>query len=603
MLRNATCSTFIVLALCLAAWAPAGAQESDGAQSAEKMDSLQASLENRKLGRALSDYVFASRTAEPEAESVESDSPFLAHSGLVIRNIEIFRYNILSDTPVGSKNPDMPAVVRAIEKIHIDTHISKIESFLLFEEGDRLNPFEMADSERLLRGTSFIQDARLIVTPVPGSADSVDVKVVTRDVWSIGVRYSWITVDRHRVKFYERNLAGYGQTLEWEISLDRTRDRKADHTFYYGAPNIYGTFISGSVRWVDAVAYRYNQWKLSRGYISPAIRWIGGASIEGMDDVDDDPASVRKWDRQDLWIGRSFRLFDSGEESLSRRRIVPAVRVTRTDHHVRPEVSEERNRGYHDRVAVLGGLSLTKRSFRKTRMVFSFGKTEDIPYGYLATISGGESIEEFYNRPYGGIDLTWTGFVGASGYLAARGAFGGYYRNDSLEDGTLSLAFGGFSSLLPFYRSVARHFFVVDYIYGYNRLPNNTVRLEEPRGGLRGLSNTGVRGHQRLMLRWEGILFIDWDWWGFRFATFAYTEAGEAGPDWNSFVDGRYWLSLGGGFRLHNERLIFDAYEVRFMHHPSVPEGADTQTFRFEAVRNIDIPFLSPGAPRVIRYE
>ena len=105
------------------------------------------------------------------------------------------------------------------------------------------------------------------------------------------------------------------------------------------------------------------------------------------------------------------------------------------------------------------------------------------------------------------------------------------------------------------------------------------------------------------MLSWEGVLFADWDWWGFRFALFSYAEAGEVGPDCDSFLDGRYWMSLGGGFRVHNERLIFDAYEVRLMYHPSIPEGADSKVFRFEAVRNIDIPFLSPGAPKVLKYE
>ncbi len=569
------------------------------------MDSLQAQVERNSLGRLLSDYIFTTRLdpASVGTGAVKSEDPYLPYLGKFIRHIEIYRFNVFSDTEVGADNPDVPGFIRVIEWIHIDTRMSKIAAFLLFEEGDPVDPYALSDSERLLRETAFIQDALVRIVPVEGSADSVDVQVLTRDVWSLGVNASAITVDRYRLKFYERNLAGYGHTIEWEASLDFSRDRLADHTIFYRAPNIYGTFVDGEVRLVDAVAYRHNKLGLSRGYVSPEIKWIGAVFVEGMDDLDEDPAKVRKWDRQDLWLGRSIRIGRGYTEEGSRTRIILSARSTRTDYHVRPPVGTDLNRGYHDRTAFLGSVDLTRRSFRKMRMVFSFGRTEDIPYGFLATVTGGPSVAEFFTRPYASIDFAYAGFYGSSGYFAARGAIGSYARNGRTEDGTFSLTLGAFSSLLPFWRSVARHFFVVDYIHGYNRLPNDNVDLEEPRGGLRGLSNTGIEGKERLTLSWEGILFADWDWYGFRFASFGYAEAGQAGPEWNSFLDEKYYLSLGGGFRVHNERLIFDAYEARFMFHPVVPEGADTEWFRFEAVRNFRIPFLSPGAPRVLKYE
>lgn len=575
------------------------------AKSTEKMDSLQAQVERNALGGLLSDFIFTTRLdpASVGTGALKSEDPYLPYIGKFIRHIEIFRYNILSDIEVGTANPDGPWLVRAIDRIHIDTKVNKIAAFLLFEEGDPVDPYALSDSERLLRETAFIQDALVRIIPVEGSTDSIDVQVLTRDVWSIGAKYSWITQDRHRVKLYERNLAGYGQTIQWEGSLDFSRDRITDHSLYYGAPNIYGTFIDGSVSWVDAVAYRYNKWSLRRDYISPEIKWIGAVSITGMDDLDEIPSKIRKWDREDFWLGRSFRLGRAYSEEAGRTRIILSARSTRTDYHIRPQVEADLNRNYHDRTAFLGSVNLTRRSFRKMRMVFSFGRTEDIPYGFLATVTGGPSVSEFFTRPYLSFDLAYTGFYGSSGYFAARGAIGSYRRNDRFEDGTFSLTLGGFSSLLPFWHSVARHFFMIDYIYGYNRLLNNDIALEEPRGGLRGLSNTGVEGHERLTLSWEGILFADWDWYGFRSASFVYAEAGQCGPRWDSFIDETYYFSFGGGFRVHNERLIFDAYEVRFMIHPVVPEGADTESFRFEAVKNLRIPFLSPGAPRVLSYD
>jgi hypothetical protein len=575
------------------------------AASSESLDSLQNQMERNSFGRYLSDYVFVTKmdTASVGRGAVKSESPFVPYVGRFIRHIEIYRYDIFSDTEAGADNSGSPALIRALEWIHLDTKISKIARFLLFEEGDPVNPFALSDSERLLRETSFIQDARVKIVPVEGIPDSVDVLVLTRDVWSIGAGYTWITEDRHRVKVYERNLLGYGQTIQWEGSIDLPRDRKIDHSVYYGAPNIYGSFIDGSIRWTDAVAYKYNEWALRRGFVSPEIKWTGAASIEGMDDYDEIPEKIRKWDRQDLWLGRSFRIGTGYTEEGSRMSIIPAVRATRTDYHVRPPVGPDLNIGYHDKVTYLASLSLTQRSFRKMRMVFSFGRTEDVPYGMLASVTSGPSVSEFFTRPYLAFDLAYARFIGSSGYIAARGAVGSYTRDGSTEDGTLSLTVGGFTSLIPAWRAMGRHFLTIDYIHGYDRRPGNDIDLEYPRGELRGLSNTGVEGHERLVIRWEGVLFADWDWYGFRFASFGYAQAGQCGPDWNSFLDAKYYFSLGGGLRVHNERLIFDAYEIRFMYHPVVPEGADTQWFRFEAVRNINIPFLSPGAPRVIKYE
>jgi len=600
--------TILILALCAGTAAGQFSREIPDtikASSQESMDSLQTQVGRNSLGRHLSDFVFVTKldSADVGRGAMKSEDPYIPYLGKFIRHVYIYRYEIFSDTEVGTNNSGSPGFVRALEWIHIDTRVSKIAGFLLFEEGDPVDPYALSDSERLLRETSFIQDARVNVVPVEGSADSVDVQVLTRDVWSIGGNYTWITKDRHRVKLYERNLLGYGQTIQWEGSLDFSRERLFDHSLYYGAPNIYGTFIDGQVRWVDAVAYKQNFWGLSRGYISPEIKWIGAISMEGMDDLDEIPSKIKKWDRQDFWIGRSIRIGKGYTKDGNRRRIIPALRVQRTDYHVRPLVGFDLNRGYHDRTLYLASLSLTERSFRKMRMVFSFGRTEDIPYGILATVTSGPNVAEFYTRPYLAFDLAYAGFVGSSGYIAARGAIGSYTRNGRTEDGTLSLTFGGFSSLLPAWHAMARNFFVIDYIYGYNRLLPNDVALEEPRGDLRGLSNTGVEGHQRLTIKWEGILFADWDWYGFRFASFGYAETGQCGPDWDSFFRSKYYFSLGGGFRIHNERLIFDAYELRFMFHPTVPEGADTQFFRFEAVRNLRIPFLSPGAPRVLKYE
>jgi hypothetical protein len=601
---------YTILALSLCGGPASGrlkeeAPDSISSKSAGKADSLETQNKRNALGRLLSDHLLAAKidTAQVGQRSVRSEDQYMAYKGRFIRKIEIYRYNIFSDTEVGSKSPGGNPLIRAIEWTHIDTRRSKVASYLLFRKGDPVDPQAISDSERILRETSFIHEANIRLVPVEGSADSVDVQVLTRDVWSLGVNVTFITKDKYRARLFEKNFLGYGHTIRWETALDFDRDRLADHAFYYGATNIFGTFIDGEVRIVDAAAYNQNRWRLNRPYISPRINWIGGASLDGMDDFDENLLKTRKWNREDAWIGRSIPVGKRIAGGSGRMRLIPAVRVTRTDYQVRPPVGQDLNRSFYDRTVYLGSISLTERAFQKTRLVFSFGRTEDIPYGFLASLTGGVGASEFFNRPYAAVDLAYADFFGSSAYYTVRCAVGSYARNDRPEDGTFSLRLGSFTSLLPGWHAVARNFFVIDYIYGFNRLPSDEIALDQPTGDLAGLSRTGIEGHERLILKWEGVLFADWDWYGFRFASFGYAQSGQAGPEWDSFVHGKYYFSLGGGFRAHNERLIFDAYEIRFMFHPVVPEGADTSWLKFEAVKNLSIPFLSPSAPRVVAYE
>ena len=106
--------------------------------SDEKLDSLQAQVARNSLGKLLDDFVFVTKldTASVGRGAVKSEDPYIPYLGRFIRHVEIYRFNVFSDTEVGADNPDVPGFIRAIEWIHKDTRISKISSYLLFEEGD-----------------------------------------------------------------------------------------------------------------------------------------------------------------------------------------------------------------------------------------------------------------------------------------------------------------------------------------------------------------------------------------------------------------------------------------------------------------------------------
>jgi hypothetical protein len=602
---------FIVcLALILAAVpslaSPGGSVDTLSAERLASIDSLEAKLSRNKLGSLLSDFVFAKRPLDDGdvTRPEKSEEDFIEYRGKFIRKISVLRLNIFGEAVVGTPSPEDPALVRLINRTHIDTREGKIEDFFLMHEGEPLDPFRLADTERLIRNTQYIQDARIEVIPAESSPDSVDLVLLTRDVWSLGINVSVIDLQRYRAKVYERNLLGLGHGLEYEADMDFSDSRQVDHTALYRVSNIEGSFIDGEVKFVDAHHLKWNRWNISRGYVSPEIRYIGALTIEGKESFEEGTEpETRQYDRVDIWIGRTFPLGTRPASDSGRRRLIPAVRVTRTDHHLRPYADADTNRTYHDRTATLASLTLTELSYRTDRLILSYGRTEDVPYGFLAVATGGIESGEFLKRPYTGISLSYGNYTGKGGYLLTRAGIGAYIRNDRAEDGTLSLVFAGFHRLVPLGGGLLRTITYADYILGLNQLPTSQVRLEGNRGQITGLSGTNIRGKQRLVLRLESIYFTPWNWYGFRLALLGWAETGQVGPDWNSFLEEKYYSSLGTGIRVHNERLIFSAYELSFIWIPTAPEGAETDWFRFSAVRSFDIPLLTPGAPRIERYE
>ena len=76
-----------------------------------------------------------------------------------------------------------------------------------------MSPYLLADNERYLRELAYIKDARILVEFAVGSTDSVDVVILTKDVFSIGGNLSISSTEKGRVEFREENFLGSGTRL------------------------------------------------------------------------------------------------------------------------------------------------------------------------------------------------------------------------------------------------------------------------------------------------------------------------------------------------------------------------------------------------------
>ena len=139
-----------------------------------------------------------------------------------VASIEVERHPVFDDSAAAFMGP----FVDIANFLHVETREGFIRRELLFKEGDCIDPLRMSESERLLRGYSFIQTVNIETTR---RADGeVDVHVTTRDDWSLRLEPRvdlGSAVGFFGIVLAERSLFGTGRAIELAyISRDVSND-------------------------------------------------------------------------------------------------------------------------------------------------------------------------------------------------------------------------------------------------------------------------------------------------------------------------------------------------------------------------------------------
>jgi hypothetical protein len=111
---------------------------------------------------------------------------------------------------------------RLANKLHVRTREEFILDELLFGVGDCVDPFLMAETERLLRAYRFIGDADVFALPQPDGDQHVN--VYTRDEWTTKVDLGFRIDDGFRIEgleVTEENFFGRGVLLKGFLKKDK----------------------------------------------------------------------------------------------------------------------------------------------------------------------------------------------------------------------------------------------------------------------------------------------------------------------------------------------------------------------------------------------
>lgn len=560
---------------------------------------LKKTMQNRKMGEQIFDWVFEineesnskeskEKSDAAQAESLSQDSDYTGKfvGKIYLKQIDVFGPSVTDTTKQASSK-----ISRLYNQLHIHTHDRVLFNNLLISEGDVVTPTRLADNERVIRSLSFIQDARLVVQPRSDNTDTVDLLLITEDVIPYTFSGQFDGFIEGKAKVTNRNVLGTGHELSNEIIVEPDEVPKVGYEGRYRLPNLWGSFIEGEFLYRHTEQKDIRSVQFNRPFVVPSIRYAGGlevsynrlttfapwvSSFEVIDTFT--VAEAIPYIRygifnQDYWVGRSF-----GSRSLDNRsRIVLSARYNREHFYERPEVTQDTNSAFHHRQLILGGLGFSKRYYTTEKLVYTYGRTEDVPIGQLAEIIVGPEYGEFYNRVFAGAFYSRGGYMRPFGYVSAKINWGGFWRNKTMEDGEFRFHLNSFSYLIHRRRTQFRFFFAADYTRGINRTQTinfyyRYINLRDE-NGIRGFSNHYLEGNERVALSLEMVAYPPINFYSFRFAGFAFADAGLIAQPDEEVLKNRAFRGYGLGFRVRNENLAYKTFQVRFTFYPRTPSG------------------------------
>jgi hypothetical protein len=570
-------------------------------------DSLEISLEETSIKDDLLDLLYGAIFRDTsnskynyESNLTESEEKYIKFSGKIIANIYI------SKVPVFGGSVDDTVIFRITKleefgnSLHVNTKDWVIKNNLLIAEGDEVKPFELADNERILRQLPFIRDARIMVVP-RDEGDEVDVLVITRDVFSLGVSINARAVDDIAISIFERNLFGNGWEFRNTFRFRSQFEQKVDYEGIFDIYNIQGSFIGMTLKYIYAHDVTQGWIRFYRDYLTPETKYAGGLDLIRTtlkDELEEFRSNLYMLNTYDLWLGRSFLI--GGLES--RRTIKIAARYFRKTYDERPIVLADSNFSYHAQQLYLANLIFDKREYLTSRMILGFGITEDVPIGYSYEFTGGFSDGEFKDRLYVGLDLRVASWFDDFGYLALVTQAATYINQGESEDGLIRLAIQYFSPLMESGRYRFRHFIRSDYFTGINRVNTSRIDIRDD-DGIRGLSHDYLDGIEKYVLSVESVAFTPWNLIGFQFAMFAFADLGWINDDKGLWRDNHFSSAVGVGCRIRNEGLVLQTINLRFAYYPNAPEGVDNYGFKISTSEPTLFSSFSSGKPRVIPFE
>jgi hypothetical protein len=584
-----------------------------------QQDSLYHKLEEKADRHKVTGWIFDAIFEDPDKVRRDGDTviktvstrekkvanAYLPYAGKPISSVTIevvdpFGYSV-HDT---LKQPTQ-RIQRIGNRYHVTTRKRVIKNLLLFEEGDKVDPIKLSESERLLRQAPYINDARIYVRKNKNARDSLQILVIVHDKWSLEPESNF---DISKPDFFitENNFGGVGHQLREGVGYDVANNRLSN-SGRYGIYNIRNTYIS------SALSYYYDNLltsftlSLDRPFYSPLARYAGGLALSKSyahflyEDTIRQTESLFPLDfaTVDIWAGRNFRVGNRRKLKDRVSNILTGARYFNQQYQERPQQDYDPHNTLRDESLYLVNVGYSSTKYYKDRYISRFGANEDIPLGFaVQLVSGYRQRELEANRYYAGFSVSSSRLFSKI-YLQTTLAYGTFYNRYSTEQGVASIELFGFSNLAQFGRWYFRQFARFKYLQGIDRnaIENITLNPSE----MYGFNSETLLAKSKVLVNLQTIIYTPYNVIGFRFAPVIMMGFGQVGNGFSDVFEGRVYQAYSFGLLIRNENLLFNTFEVTLGIYPNIPDGGKV-TGNMSSGRRTPFTNMSIGRPDVIPY-
>jgi len=248
-----------------------------------------------------------------------------SQEGKRINSIQITHSHFGTFTNRDSSNKQK-FISKVANSLHDFTNENTIRKNLFFHVNEYMNPLVIAYNEKRLRDLPYIQDARIIAIPVLNDSNSVDLFVVTNDIFPFGASLRFKNINSYDASGTIENINDQGNALTLNHNFDINRKNKSGWGGRYVSRNLLGSFVdltlganaleNNIVNFESSGTNIYVKGDLP--LLSPLSSWTGGFEWSGAQNNNEFPNrwsdslfnADLKYERKnfDSWIG--YQIFN-----------------------------------------------------------------------------------------------------------------------------------------------------------------------------------------------------------------------------------------------------------------------------------------------------
>jgi len=552
---------------------------------------------------------------------IKSENPYAAYEGKIIRNIYIKKEKVFSEDVVDTVYVKKVLWIEKVsESLHEKTKTFVIRDNLFIKHDSVVDQNRLADNERLLRTLPYMHDARIFVKKVRHSKDSVDIEVLVQDLWSIGGSFVPNDVNYYQWKLYDENFLGMGQSLTYKGQYRSTLAIPLASEITYMKNNVLGTFINPYFRYSELNGGvrlgRQDETSITVGALRPiympTARLAGGYfysnnwSINTRGDVDTSFYSY-KYNVHDIWGGITFSGFKTTGDDYdiisrqNRSRLFLSARYFNCQFERQPNQEIAlRSPQYNNSNFSLGQATYFRYDYYKTRYIYGFGRTEDIPYGYSYIINSGVQETLSSLRYYIGVATfnSWKTKQGDFFFLDLRTS--AFYNNTNHVQDLFVKGEGTFMTKIhKIGRWKSRYYVTLNYAKIIKPQFNSGLNINDL-NGLQQFYAPSLLGYQTSSFSVMTNMFPRFRLFGFRFAFVLLAQVAQVGTETEFLYNNKLYSGFAAGFRTKNENLVFDELDLRFYFFPNAPEEVSTFKIVTSTTPRLRINLRGIDAPSII---